>query len=92
MADQNPPVQWGEDPTEGEEPEGGGDFVGPPGWANDLTLLQMMQALWRFYRPNMLHRGLNADLLDGKHLQSIYDELVTLYHPPALAGLTRLPL
>lgn len=31
--------------------------------------------------PNVLQRGLNADLLDGKHLDTIYSYLATLYQP-----------
>lgn len=63
------------------------NLAGPWGPRKQFEYLRSLR------NPNILQRGLNADLLDGKHLETIYAYLATLYQPlcpnlTAFCGLT----
>jgi hypothetical protein len=62
------------------------NLAGPWGPRKQFEYLRSLR------NPNVLHRGLNADLLDGKHLQGIYDRIAELYQPlcPNLTALCAL--
>jgi hypothetical protein len=62
------------------------NLAGPWGPRKQFEYLRSLR------NPNILQRGLNADLLDGKHLQGIYDRIAELYQPlcPNLTALCAL--
>lgn len=66
MANEQPPVEWGEGQSEGTAPDDV-NYVGPPGYTNSTLLDDLWLAIKRLYNCSVTHRCLSADLLDGKH-------------------------